>query len=154
MMAFHSVLRKISNLENLLKALAEPQLLQAAHSFEINNPSGNFFSGPRLTARERKLILDWTPKRTKNPPWALPLSCVSAWSLLRFLSESHHWRNSVFIPTHPLGVILLGLPQVPHHSVPESVLSPGTGTKCRLVPRAVEDHLFTARSIQVLQEEV
>lgn len=58
MIAFYSVLRKISNLENLLKALAEPQLLQAARSFEINNPSGNFFSGPRLTARERKLILD------------------------------------------------------------------------------------------------
>lgn len=52
------MLRKISNLENLPKALARPQLLQGACSFEINNPSGNFFSGPRLTARERELILD------------------------------------------------------------------------------------------------
>lgn len=50
--------KKISNLENLPEALARPQLLQAACSFEINNPSGNFFSGPRLTALERELILD------------------------------------------------------------------------------------------------
>lgn len=56
--ALHYILRKISNLENLLKALARPQLLQAACSFEINNPSGNFFSGPRLTTLKRELILD------------------------------------------------------------------------------------------------
>lgn len=58
------MLRKISNLESLPKALARPQLLQGACSFEINNPSGNFFSGPRLTARERELILDWTPEKS------------------------------------------------------------------------------------------
>ena len=50
--------QKKSNLENLPEALARPQLLQAACRFEINNPSGNFFSGPRLTALERELILD------------------------------------------------------------------------------------------------
>ena len=50
--------KKNSNLENLPEALARPQLLQAACRFEINNPSGSFFSGPRLTALERELILD------------------------------------------------------------------------------------------------
>lgn len=63
-MALHYILGKISNLENLPEALARPQFLQAACSFEINNPSGNFFSGPRLTALERKLILDWTPEKS------------------------------------------------------------------------------------------
>ena len=53
-----------SNLENLPEALARPQLLQAACRFKINNPSGNFFSGPRLTALERELILDWTPGKS------------------------------------------------------------------------------------------
>ena len=57
-MTLHYRLREISNLVNLLEALAGPQLLQAACSFEINNPSGNFFPGPRLTALERELILD------------------------------------------------------------------------------------------------
>lgn len=60
-MALHYILRKkkkTSNLENLPEALARPQLLQAACRFEINNPSDNFFSGPRLTALERELMLN------------------------------------------------------------------------------------------------
>lgn len=68
-MALHYMLRKISKLENLPEALARPQLLQAACSFEISNPSGNFFSGPRLTALERELIE--LQKRPKDPLWVL-----------------------------------------------------------------------------------
>lgn len=84
-MALHYILRKkkktTSNLENLPEALARPQLLQAACRFEINNPSGNFFSGPRLTALERELTLNWASERSEQ-------SCLGSFSLVSHCLES------------------------------------------------------------------
>lgn len=62
------------------RALARCQVLQAACSFEINDPSSNFFSGPRLTTLEREHILDGAAKAMLIPglfPWYL-----SAWVVL------------------------------------------------------------------------
>lgn len=82
-MTYHYIPRKKNTpltLQIYPRALARRQVLQAACSFEINDPSGNFFSEPRLTTLERELILDDAAKAMFIPellPWYL-----SAWVAL------------------------------------------------------------------------
>lgn len=90
-MTRHYIPRKKNNTPLSLKiyprALARCQILQAACSFEINDPSGNFFSGPRLTTLERELILNGAAKATLIPeflPWYL-----SAWVVLGITRGRH-----------------------------------------------------------------
>lgn len=117
------------------RALARCQILQAACSFEINDPSGNFFSGPRLTTLERELILNGAAKKGKSHPWVLTLVSLCLGG-----------------PWHYLWKTLLRKVCSCSHAIPMRRRFPEAAVGAR--HRVTEDHLLIRSCHWMVQEEL